>query len=106
MVVDDRSPLAFNPTLTLLSLSLMGAGSLLRVRMYLAVGFAGVVVNVGSITVKTLAAADRTLRMSAIGAIVLALGVLLIAGTIFVKTHRAAVDETVGRWRRRLGEWE
>lgn len=98
VIADDRYPLAFNLTLLLLSLAMMASGTALRRRSYLLLGFCGILINLGSITVKTLMRVDQTARMSAIGAIVLVAGAALIAGAVYVKTHRARVDELIARW--------
>jgi hypothetical protein len=105
-LVDDRHPLAFNLTLLVLCLLAMGLGSLLRIRLYLVLGFTGLVVDVASIVVKALVHMERGERMTSVGLLVLALGAGLVAGAAYYKTHRDALDARLQAWRDRLRAWE
>ncbi len=105
-LIDDRHPVAFNLTLIVLCLLSMGLGSFLRVRMYLVLGFAALLVDVASIVFKVIRAADQTAQRAAIGALLLVIGIGLIAGAIYYKTHRDQINEVIDRWRKRLGAWE
>jgi hypothetical protein len=105
-LIDDRHPIAFNLTLIVLCLMSMGLGSFLRVRMYLVLGFAALLVDVASIVFKVIRAADQTAQRAAIGALLLVIGIALIAGAIYYKTHRDQINEVIDRWRKRLGAWE
>ncbi|MBT6156704.1 MAG: hypothetical protein HOK71_17555 [Planctomycetaceae bacterium] len=105
-LVDDRHPVAFNLTLIVLCLLSMGLGSFLRVRMYLVLGFAALLVDVASIVFKVIRAADQTAQRAAIGALLLVIGIGLIAGAIYYKTHRDKINDVIDRWRKRLGAWE
>ena len=53
-----------------------------------------------------LRAADQTAQRAAIGALLLVIGIGLIAGAIYYKTHRDKINDVIDRWRKRLGAWE
>jgi len=53
-LVDDRYPIVFNAVLLVLCLLAMAAGSLLRIRAYLVLGFCGLLFDLASIVVKVL----------------------------------------------------
>jgi hypothetical protein len=105
-LVDDRYPVAFNLTLLLLCLACMALGSVLRVRLYLVLGFAGVLVDLASIVVKVLVRMERGERMTSVGVLVLLIGAALVGGAVYYKTHRDEIDERLAVWRGRLGAWE
>ena len=105
-LLDDRYPVVFRVTMLVLCLACMGLGSLLQVRLYLYLGFAGLLVDLGSITHKVLGSMPRGARMTAIGSLVLVGGIALLAAAIYYKTHRGAMDAVIRRWRGRLAAWE
>ena len=105
-LVDDRHPVAFNLTLIILSLVSMGLGSFLRIRLYLVLGFATVLVDVVSIVIKVVRAADQTAQRATIGALLLVIGIGLVGGAIYYKTRRDQVDNVIDSWRKKLGAWE
>jgi hypothetical protein len=105
-LIDPRYPVTFNLTLMLLCLLAMGLGSLLRVRLYLALGFTGLVVALVSLLTRVLIHADRSVRMTAIGILVLGIGAALVFGAIYYKTNRDPLDARFRRWRGRFGNWE
>ncbi|MHC4918151.1 MAG: hypothetical protein ACYTKC_01035 [Planctomycetota bacterium] len=105
-LVDPRYPVAFNLTLLILCLLAMGLGGFLRIRMYVVLGFTGVVVNLGSILYRAFSGMERAARMTSVGILVLLLGAGLVAGAIYYKTHRDTVNRRIDDWRRRFGEWE
>jgi hypothetical protein len=105
-LVDDRHPMAFNLTLLLLCLASMALGSVLRIRLYLVLGLAAVLVDLASIVVKVLVRLDRGERMTSVGLLVLLIGGALVSGAVYYKTHHDEIDAQVTRWRRRLGAWE
>jgi hypothetical protein len=105
-LADPRHPVAFNATLLVLCLMAMGLGGFLRIRMYLSLGFAGVLVSLASIVYRTLVGLERSPRMAMIGALVLVVGAGLVIGALYYKTHRAALNARLDAWRRRFGEWE
>ncbi len=105
-LADPRYPVAFNLTLLILCLLAMGLGGFLRIRMYVVLGFAGVLVNLGSILYRSFSGMDRAARMTSVGILVLLLGAALVAGAIYYQTHRDALNKRLDGWRRRFGEWE
>jgi hypothetical protein len=105
-LADARHPLAFNLTLLALCLSAMALGSLLRIRLYLVLGLAGVLVDLASIAVKVLQGLDRGERMTSVGLVVLLVGGSLVSGAIYYKTHRAEIEAWLDEGRRRFGAWE
>lgn len=105
-LADDRYPLAFNVTFLLLSLAAMGLGSLLQVRIYLLLGSTSALVSLATIFYKVVARLDATYRMTAVGSLLLLLGVGLVAGSVYCKTNRDKVESWLHRVRERLGAWE
>ena len=105
-LVDDRYPLAFNLTLIVACLVAMALGSFFRIRLYLALGFAGLMVDVGSILFKVMRGMERSSRMTIIGSIVLLVGVGLVFGAIYYKTHRNRINQWLDHLRKKVGEWE
>ena len=49
---------------------------------------------------------DRSLQMTVVGVLILVVGTGLVAGTVYYKTHRAALNTALNRWLRRFGDWE
>lgn len=105
-LVDERYPLIFNITLLLLCLSAMAFGSLLKIRLYLALGFGGMLLAVSSIVYKVVVQLDRTCQMTSIGLLLLLLGVGLVAGSAYYKTHRDEFEGKLSRLRSLLGNWD
>ena len=105
-LVDSSRPIAFNLTLVILCLLAMALGSFLRVRLYLTLGFAGLMVDLASILYKGLVHMERSQRMTVVGSLVLLIGAILIFGAIYYKTNKEKLDAWVDQCRRRLGEWE
>ena len=105
-MVDARYPVGFNLTLLLLCLLAMGLGGFLRIRMYVTLGFTGVLVSLGSIIYRALSGLERSGRMTAVGILVLVIGAALVIGAIYYKTHREDWNSRIAAWRRRFGEWE
>ena len=105
-LADPRHPITFNLTMIILCLLAMGLGSFLQIRLYLAMGFAGLAVDLVSMVYKSLVFMDRNMRMTVIGASVPALGAALVFGAIYYKTRKAAVDELDGKLRLKLAQWE
>jgi hypothetical protein len=105
-LVDPRFPVTFNLTMILLCLLGMGLGSFLRIRVYLAMSFAGLMVDLISILYKVLVQMERSARMTIIGSLVLVIGALLVFGAIYYKTNKAKFDAWVESWRARLAKWQ
>ncbi len=105
-LADDSHTIAFNVTLFALCLASMAAGALLRVRLFLLMGFGGLVVSLASIFYRLLRAMEHTMRLTSVGLLVLLVGVVFVMGTVYYKTHRDRVNAFLGRWQRKIGAWE
>ena len=105
-LIDDRHPLAFNLTLIALCLLSMGLGSFLRIRLYLFLGFVALLVDVASIVFKVVRVADQSIQRAAVGTLLLVVGIGLVGGAIYYKTHHDQINDTINRWRKRMGAWE
>ena len=105
-LADDRYPLEFNMTLIGVSIAAMLFGSFFQIRLYVVIGFAGLVVDVMSLVYKTMVTLERSSRMTVIGGLVLLIGVGLVFGAIYYKTNRDKINEQLDRWRKTLGAWE
>jgi len=105
-LADPRYPVTFNLVMILLCLLAMGLGSFLQIRLYLAMGFAGIAVDLVSLIYKSLVFMERNARMTVIGASVLVLGAALVFGAIYYKTRKADVDAAVNKLKLRLAQWE
>ena len=105
-LADQRYPVTFNLTLILLCLLAMALGSLLHVRVYLALGFTGLVVALGHLLVRSLVHAERSLRMTVVGSLVLLIGAALVFGAIYYKTNQPRLEAWLDRWRAKFGTWE
>jgi predicted membrane channel-forming protein YqfA (hemolysin III family) len=90
----------------LLCLAAMGLGSFLRIRLYLALGFAGLMVDLVSLLYKGLVVMERSARMTVVGSLVLVIGAGVVFGAIYYKTNKTAIDAWNDRWRRKLALWE
>jgi hypothetical protein len=84
----------------------MGLGSLFRVRVYLAFGFTGLLVALGNLLVRSLVQAERSVRMTVVGSLVLLIGAGLVFGAIYYKTNQDRIDAWLDRWRAKFGTWE
>ena len=102
----DEYPVAFNLTLIVLCLLSMGLGSFLRIRLYLLLGFAALLVDIASIIIKVVRVADQTTQRAAVGALLLLIGIGLVGGAIYYKTRRDQINRIIDRWRSKLGAWE
>lgn len=105
-LMDERYPLVFNLALVGLGLVTMAAGSILRVRLFLVVGAAGVVVDAISILAKAVWHMDRSIQMTIVGVLILAVGVLLVGGTVYYKANRDRLSGALAGWFQRFGDWE
>ena len=105
-IADDSHTIAFNVTLFLLCLASMAAGALLRIRLFLVMGFGGLVVSLASIFYRVLREMEHTVRLTAVGLLVLLVGVVFVMGTVYYKTHRDRVNALLAKWQRKIGDWE
>ena len=105
-LLDNRYPVGFHLTMILLCLGVMALGPLLRVQLYLYLGFAGFATDLVALVVKQFRAFDRSVQMMGIGALLLLLGIAVVGGAILFKTRRNAILTLAARIRARLGAWE
>ncbi|NLF38002.1 hypothetical protein GX586_01065 [bacterium] len=105
-LIGGQYPVAHLAIFGLLCLGVMGLGAVLRIRLHLALGFAGLVVDLSAVVYKVIMTMQRGGQMIMIGGMVLLLGVVLVAGAVYSKTHRGTIAETLAAWRSRLREWE
>jgi hypothetical protein len=105
-LADTRHPITFNLTMIVLCLLSMGLGSALRIRLYLALGFAGLMVDLVSLLYKVLVLMERSARMTVVGSLVLLIGAILVFGAIYYKTSKARIDASISRWRLKLARWQ
>jgi hypothetical protein len=105
-LADSSHAISFNLTMILLCLLAMGLGSFMRIRLYLALGFAGLMVDLVSILYKVLVQMERSVRMTVVGSLVLLIGAVLIFGAVWYKTNQSAFEAWTDRWRGKLARWE
>jgi hypothetical protein len=104
-LADPRYPMGFHLTLLLLCLTAMGLGSLLQSKVYLYLGFGGLLVTLGSIFYKVIVRLDTTYKMTSIGIFLLVLGVGLVAGSAYYKTNREAIEEKLRNLKNKQSQW-
>ena len=105
-LADPSHAITFNLTMIFLCLLSMIMGSLLRIRLYLALGFTGLMVDLISLLYKVLALMERSARMTVVGSLVLLIGAILVFGAIYYKTSKPRIDAMVNRWRLKLAQWQ
>ncbi len=105
-LLDNRIPLMHHAVVMGLSLAAMALGGLLHIRLYVALGFGALMVDLVMIFVKAVVAMERTARMTIVGSSVLALGAGLVFGAIYYKTHKAEITERLSRFRMKFAGWE
>ncbi len=92
----------------ILSLAVMTLGVGSRIKMYLLCGFGGFMVTIIFAMTKAfiLYAVDRNVKMTIIGSTIFLVGVLLVAGAVYARTHQEMIQAFAARCRKLLGEWE
>ena len=105
-LIDLRHPIGFNLTLLGVCFAAMLAGSLLRARVYLGGGAAGILLCPASIAFKGVLGMGKAVQVSALGLLLLVGGVLLVGGSAYVKANREAIEEHWERFRGRFAGWE
>ena len=105
-LLDDRYPLYFHMTMLVLGVLAMAVGSLWRTRVYVLLGFAGLLSDLAALGYKLLVHMDRSSRMTLVGTQVLVFGTALIVGAIYYKTNQEKLNETFALWRGRWTAWE
>ena len=98
-IADSSYPLAFHLTMMLLCIIIMGMGGWMKVRIYLYLGFVGLMVDLSALGYRELIGMDRGIRMTIIGAMVLLIGLSLVVGAIYFKTHRDLINAKLEKWR-------
>jgi len=84
----------------------MALGPLLRVQIYLYIGFVGFKADLVAIVVKQFRALDHSIQMMGIGALLLLFGIAVVGGAILYKTRHGAILALAQRVRGKLGNWE
>lgn len=105
-LLDGSYSLGFHVTMLVLCLAMMALGPLLRVQLYLYLGFAGFATDLVALVVQQFRQLDRSLQMMGVGALLLLLGVAVVGGAIFYKTRHAGITARLAGLRARLGAWE
>jgi hypothetical protein len=105
-LIDDSHEIIFNLTLIGFCLVAMLFGSFFRIRLYLTMGMAGLLIDLASIVFKVMVGMERTSRMTTIGSLVLLIGAGLVFGAIYYKTNRESLTKRLDALRNRLGSWE
>jgi hypothetical protein len=106
VLLDEPAGFAHNGVLAALSLAAMALGPLLKVRLYSIVGFAALMVDAGATFVRVVGQMERSLRMTAVGSVILLVGAALVFGAIYYKANQAQVAGFLQRWRARTAKWE
>ena len=105
-LLDDTYPITFHFIMLTLCLIVMALGPLLRVQLYLYIGFAGFAMDLIAIVVKQFQSLNHSLQMMGIGALLLLLGVAVVGGAVFYKTRHEVIMAFIGKVRGKLGKWE
>ena len=90
----------------ILGLFAMILGSILKIRLYLLLGFTGLIVDVGVIFFKLVVKMQRNTQMTIVGSLVLIVGIAIVSGAIFYKTHHDKIMAFVDDIRKKLQAWE
>jgi hypothetical protein len=105
-LLDASYPLGFHLTMIVLCLAVMALGPVLRVQLYLYLGFAGFATDLAALVVKQFRGFDRSIQMMGVGGGLLMFGVAVVGGAILYKTHRELIVARLAQVRARLGAWE
>ena len=89
-----------------LGLFAMILGSFFKIRLYLLLGFTGLIVDVCVIFCKLVMQMQRNTQMTIIGSLVLIGGVTIVAGAIFYKTHREKIMDYIESIRNKIKNWD
>jgi hypothetical protein len=102
-LLDPRHPVAFNLALLLLCVACMAVGTVLRIRLYVGLGFCVLLLDLASLAVKALIHMESSARMTWVGAAVFLLGAAIVALGVLHKARRDEIEGVLARWRARLG---
>ena len=104
-LINSEAPTAYIIIFCVLCLLSMGVGSFLRVRLYLYLGFAGLLVDLVAIFYRVFLHLESG-RMTLIGCLVLLTGLLFVGGAVYYKANQDKMNRLVDHWRNKLGAWE
>lgn len=105
-LLDSSYPLGFHATMLVLCLAIMALGPILRVQLYLYLGFAGFVMDLAALVVQQFRTLDRSVQMMGVGASLLLLGVAVVGGAILYKSYQEMIHLRWRALRTRLNGWE
>jgi hypothetical protein len=105
-LLDSSYPIHFHVTLLILGLAAMVLGSFLRLKLYLVLGCATILVDLAALFYKMVIRMEKTFQMTVIGVLLLLLGIAVVGGSAYYKTQRQTIDAWIKRLRERLGVWE
>ena len=105
-LLDNMYPISFHLTMLVLCLVVMALGPLLRVQIYLYIGFMGFATDLVVIVVKQFQALDHSIQMMGVGALLLLFGIAVVGGAILFKTRHEALLSLAHTVRAKLGKWE
>ncbi|MBI5528017.1 MAG: hypothetical protein HY897_16925 [Deltaproteobacteria bacterium] len=105
-LLDGAYPVAFNAVLIGVGLAAMLVGTVLKVRLYIALGFLGILVDLCSILYKTIVLMESAYRMTVIGVLLLLVGIVVVGGSIYYKARAGAAEEWLNRLRAKMEVWE
>lgn len=104
-LVNSDAPTAYIIIFCVLCLASMGVGSFLRVRLYLYLGFFGLLVDLLAIFYRVFLHLESG-RMTLVGCLVLVTGLIFVGGAVYYKTNQDRMNQFINHWRHKLGEWE
>jgi hypothetical protein len=105
-LITEPHSVGFNVTMILLCVVVMGTGSFFRIRLYLSIGFAGLLVNILAILVRLVTDMNKGTRMAILGSLILVIGSTLVFANLYYKTHQEKIKVFVQKWRDKFGLWE
>ena len=104
-LVNSDAPVAYILIFCVLCLVSMGVGSFLQIRLYLYLGFFGLLVDLAAIFYRIFISLESG-RMTLIGSLILVTGLLFVGGAVYYKTNQNKMNQLIDHWRHKLGEWE
>ncbi|MDD7986259.1 hypothetical protein PQO01_15015 [Lentisphaera marina] len=105
-VIAEPRSIAYNLTLITLCLLAMAFGSLWKIRLYLILGFTGLLIDILSIFTRVLIDLQRGTRMAILGSCILLIGGSLVFANLYYKTQQERIKKIISKWRLKLSTWE
>lgn len=105
-LINSAYPLSFNLGFAALCIFCMGLGSFFRVKLYLSLGFTGLMFDLSSMLFKTIRLMERSSRMTVIGSLVLLMGATLLFSAVYYKTNQEKINAKLDALRKYFGAWE